>query len=495
MRFLSLGEPARLREAGTLYRPDPGIPVHAWHRHRLGLNNAYSIVGITHTIASHQPMTAIAELARAPVQDWDALICTTSAARAAVRRMIDNTIDDLRERLGATRLPAPQLPIIPIGIHTRDFAHSDAARATARTNLGLTEDDVAILFVGRLIFHGKAHPLPMYLALEQAARDVAATGKRCALILAGIAPTQGQADVFRAEAAQFAPSVRTVLVDGNDRAAFDGAWACADIFTSLVDNFQETQGLTPIEAMAAGLPMVISDWDGYRDLIRDGEEGYLIPTLTLPPGSGYELADRYDLAMDNYDHYTGYLSQLVSVDIGAAASAYARLIRDPNLRRRLGEAGRRRAREVFDWSVIWPRYEALFLELEARRLASPPRRLETRRARSDRDDPFSVFAEYPTSTASPDTRFRYRPGVTREEALARRSLGSTRFANVVQPTPADIEKILAKLGDDAVTLAELGRSTGIANRRLMGAVVWLTKIGVLEHVSSFAAKSSVDAPL
>ena len=39
---------------------------------------------------------------------------------------------------------------------------------------------------------------------------------------------------------------------------------------SLADNIQETFGLTPVEAMAAGLPCVMSDWDGYRDTVRDG---------------------------------------------------------------------------------------------------------------------------------------------------------------------------------------------------------------------------------
>ena len=27
--------------------------------------------------------------------------------------------------------------------------------------------------------------------------------------------------------------------------------------------------------MAAGLPLVVSDWSGYRDLVRDGVDGFL----------------------------------------------------------------------------------------------------------------------------------------------------------------------------------------------------------------------------
>ena len=48
-------------------------------------------------------------------------------------------------------------------------------------------------------------------------------------------------------------------------------WAAADVFLSLVDNIQETFGITPLEAMAAGLPVVASDWDGYRYTMRDSD--------------------------------------------------------------------------------------------------------------------------------------------------------------------------------------------------------------------------------
>ena len=60
--------------------------------------------------------------------------------------------------------------------------------------------------------------------------------------------------------------------------------AASDLFVSPVDNVQETFGLTPIEAMAAGLPSVVSDWDGYRDTVQHVEHGFRIPTLAPPAG-------------------------------------------------------------------------------------------------------------------------------------------------------------------------------------------------------------------
>jgi glycosyltransferase involved in cell wall biosynthesis len=53
----------------------------------------------------------------------------------------------------------------------------------------------------------------------------------------------------------------------------------------LSDNIQETFGIVPIEAMAAGLPVVVLDWDGYKNTVRDGIDGFRVPTLMSGAGS------------------------------------------------------------------------------------------------------------------------------------------------------------------------------------------------------------------
>ena len=46
------------------------------------------------------------------------------------------------------------------------------------------------------------------------------------------------------------------------------------------------------------------------------------------------------------------------------------LVGNPGLRQRLGEAGRRRARDVFDWVVVYRQYQALWAEMERLRQAA-----------------------------------------------------------------------------------------------------------------------------
>jgi spore coat protein SA len=78
----------------------------------------------------------------------------------------------------------------------------------------------------------------------------------------------------------------------------------------------EAFGLVNVEAMASGLPVVASRVGGIVEVVEDGVTGYLVD----PSNMEAELLDR----------------------IGGLA-------RDPELRRRMGEAGRRRVEEKFTW--------------------------------------------------------------------------------------------------------------------------------------------------
>jgi hypothetical protein len=131
---------------------------------------------------------------------------------------------------------------------------------------------------------------------------------------------------FRDGARDFCPSVTAHFLDARTPEVRFPIWQAGDIFTSLSDNIQETFGLTPIEAMAAGLPSVVTDWDGYKDTVQHGEHGMRVPTFSPPPGQGADLADAHGAGIDTYDRYYGYASQFVAVDINATVDAYVSLI-------------------------------------------------------------------------------------------------------------------------------------------------------------------------
>lgn len=484
--WLPADEPDALSQAGTLYYPSPGIGDWAWTR-RLHDQRAYSLCGITHTTASQAVMQAVSELYLAPVQPWDALICTSEAVKQGIAHLLDRWGDYLRERLGAASPPPLQLPVIPLGIDTTAFPTGDRAREARRRwrdRWGLDESAIVVLFLGRLISYAKAHPVPMYLSLERAAR---ATGKSVVLVQAGWFEAETDETAFREGARQHCPSVKAVFVDGREPAVREQVWAAADVFMSLADNIQETFGLTPIEAMAAGLPVVVSDWNGYRESVRHEIDGFRVPTTLAPSGTGREIASEYFTDRLSYGTYVGESAMLAAVDIHACASYLARLFDSPELRRKLGENGRARARSHYDWQVVVAQYEELWLAL-ARRRASQPMCVPVtgdRPANPICDDPMRAFSHYPTHVLGEGTRLRLGQ---MSGAAARDRLFSLWIDTVGQPrrlSPEEIDKIVTWVGQqEPTTVATLFAAFHIDGRsptgqRLLRTLAYLLKFDVL----------------
>jgi phosphatidylinositol alpha-mannosyltransferase len=100
--------------------------------------------------------------------------------------------------------------------------------------------------------------------------------------------------------------------------------AAADVFVAPALD-QESFGIVLVEAMAAGVPVVASDIPGYREVVRDGIDGLLVPRG----------------------------------DPNALAIAIRRVLEDSDLATGLSRAGRERAGE-FSWEVVAPRIESVY---------------------------------------------------------------------------------------------------------------------------------------
>lgn len=463
---------------GCLFRPDPVIGPAAWQRRAAG-ETTYSVCGITHTICSASVMDAIGALAIAPLHPWDAVICTSSAVKTAVDGMLERWIEYLKARLGAAPPLPVELPVIPLGVDCdalADGPDAGLARQTMRHELAAKPDEVVVLYVGRLSFHAKAHPLPLYLALEEAVRR---TSKPVLLALAGWFANDAIRAEFMAGARQFCPSVRLALLDGRVADIRRRVWFAADIFTSLADNIQETFGLTPIEAMAAGLPVVVSDWNGYRDTVRQGIDGVRVSTVLAPPGAGEELALRYAAGADTYDFYVGAASQCAAVDVGACADAFERLFVDAGLRRRMGEAGRAHARADFDWRVIVRRYQELWHELGERRRAAHPPAGDCPRYPL-RDDPFAVFGHYATRQLTPDAIVAAAPGAAARLEIVNRA-AMMNFAASLLATSEEAGHLLALLSRGPCHVEALLSDCPPERRHAwQRTLAWMLKGGIVE---------------
>ncbi|NKC32770.1 glycosyltransferase [Falsiroseomonas selenitidurans] len=487
---LGAAELPRLAETGCLMLPGPDLSGFAWRRRRESRQAAFSLTGITHTIASASAMDAIAGLLVAPVQPWDALVCTSSAVQGAVRRLFQGEAHYLARRLGASRIEGPALPVIPLGVDTTALAPDPAARAEWRARLRVSAQDILVLHHGRLSFHAKGHPLPMFLGLARAAA-AAPAGARVVLLLSGWFADAHQRRAFTEMAKALAPGLAIRLVERPETGTT--LRAAADLFTLLSDNVQESFGLAPVEALAAGLPVVGTDWDGLRDTVRHGVTGFRVPTLLAGPMD--DLAARHDTGMDSYDSYIGGIAQFTAVDVGAAEAAFAALIGDAGLRARMAAAARADALARYDWAVVVRQYHALWAEQATLRRAGRGERAAPLRGEEPmprRPDPGRLFADYPSGRLAPETRLVLAPGLADAAAALARVQALLAVTGIAArrellPSTESFQMLLEGLEAGPATAGALlaGTPPGRAPR-LHRALAWLVKVDVLRQARDAA---------
>lgn len=465
-----------LEQIGALYLPGPGLDVAARLRLR-AQTHAYSLIGVTHTTASHRAMDAITGLLSAPVMPWDALICTSTAVLETVKVLLNAEIEALRWRFGsAIAITLPQLPVIPLGVHCADFDFSAQAKQQARHALGITEEEIVLVFVGRLSFHAKAHPHSMYLAAQEVAVK---TGKKITLLQCGWFGNDAIKASFVDGAARFCPNVRAIFVDGRQPDVARHSWAGADMFISLSDNIQETFGITPIEAMAAGLPVIVSDWNGYKDTVREGVDGFRIPTWMPPPALGEQFAKSHEAGSLTYDIYCGLTCQTISLSMHALVEKLTLLVENPALRQKMGEAGKVHAREQFDWSVIYQQYQALYAHLHALRASPTAKQNAPFHVSPSRLDPFQSFGHYPSALIQPRTRVALSASKALETYCQLIEDPLFNYATQVLPKTGHVEKILSTLEEDVLDLESLAAKTQFTLGETVLAVAVLAKMNLV----------------
>ncbi len=495
-RLWDTHQPSR---CGTLLRGQPYLDELAWLRRSEGLDHHYSLVGLIHTIAPPAIRQRIGATALAPTHPWDALICTSPAVQQAMEAMFDGWAEHLAARVGAVRAPRPQLPLIPLAVDVPNLQRqgSDAkARVVLRQRLSIAADELLVLWVGRLSYFEKAFPQVMFEAVARAAH---ASGQTLHFVLLGWFPG-GDADLklYQQAADLLAPGLKVTVLDGNQPELLAQCWAAADIFLSLVDNIQETFGLAPVEAMAAGLPVVVSDWDGYRYTVRDGVDGFCIPTLGSPGGApGALLAHLHALELETYQTYVGATAQHTAVHVERAAAALTRLAQDPELRRCMGAAGQQRAAQLFSWPAVVAGYGDLFDQLADLRLAADPEEARAGAALQPlRGEPFADFRGFATHVLEPDLWLRLAEGVQPEHLQDRLQVQLHRLYPGLRGQSSEAQQLMLQLQrcPGGCSVQQLLSQAPEARRPyLETTLVWLAKLGCIDWLPATADSAPLSA--
>lgn len=451
------------------------------------LRNAYSaeifpITGPMHSLSYADFPTAFLRHLWPGATPRDCIVATSRAGGRAAEAFFDT----LRAGYGLGDMPGPSIRLVPLGLDPEKAAAKPpepAEKAALRAELDLPADQTLVLVLGRVSHSSKMDLLPLVRALgelfaESAGGGGAPSRGSVSLVLAGWAD---EGDPFPQTVADLGArvglSVRLELRPG-ERRKLKLLRAC-DVFASIADNPQETFGITLLEAQAAGLPVVASDYDGYRDLVADGETGLLIPTIGPAPAENDDAVDMLaPVLFDNQYHLL--LAQRTAVRTDALRTALARLLGDADLRRRMGRAGYERVRAHFLWPDIIERHLALWDELwslpvpDMAVLRRAPHPLELRYSR--------VFASYPSRTLAPGDRLRPgRAGAAmlsgREHPVVYAGLDGFIRADDARKLP-----FLARKGETAGRLAERFRELcpGMNAEAATYHVLWALKHDLLE---------------
>lgn len=172
------------------------------------------------------------------------------------------------------QVPESQLRLVYNGVDTERFApaHRAALREPTRSALGLAEHDVMLLIVAHN-FRLKGVP-----TLVRAVERLAAAGRHVRLVVAGGKPSRGQS----ARAGQGSAALVNYVGPVADPVPL---YAAADVYVQ--PTYYDPCSLVVLEALASGLPVVTSRFNGAGELMTPGVEG----SIVHDPADDVELTD------------------------------------------------------------------------------------------------------------------------------------------------------------------------------------------------------------
>lgn len=316
-------------------------------------------IPLTFTVHSlneqHLIMDFFYPLAHLPFQPYDAIICTSASVKSAIERILDRL-----NKIGFGKPSHYQIHLekIPLGIDVDYFRPLD--QKFCRQKYGIPQNAFVIMWLGRFSDIYKADLYPLIYVFGNLVRNNPC--KNLQLILAGSydrKPSYADKLINLIKDGNIKNRIRIIYSEEIENRA--ELYSACDIFTSPVDNLQESFGLTPIEAMSCGVPQVVSDWDGYRDTVKDGETGFLIQTSWAECMEDIACMDFFPSNTNNRRLLQQYLStRSIAIDCEMYKERLQLLINQPETCRKMGIESRKRAVKHYSISNIIKRTDELW---------------------------------------------------------------------------------------------------------------------------------------
>jgi glycosyltransferase involved in cell wall biosynthesis len=428
----------------------------------------FPITGVTHSLSGRDAVFHTLKVCAAPVLPFDSLICSSNCGKQALKKLFQKTEDnfkDLRIKYNG------RLDVIPLGID--DIYRKVADRQESRRSLGIAPDAFVILSLGRLTPEEKMDYAPFLGAVRQFV--LKNKGKKINLIIAGGADKY-QEKLVRSILKEKQLESITRLFINFENSQKSCLYSASDVYAAAVDNPQETFGLSVVEAMAHECAVVVSDFNGYAELVDHGINGIKLPVFW---GDALRQFDGVSEIM-NFPTYQLLVSQSIAVDFDKMLQAFQRLLDDRQRCGALGKAARKKVEANYFWSDIIKRYCDLWQQLS--------QQAQTYCGRIDKpDNPwemdyYSAFSHYPSNIISTESKvFLSEYGSRMLESSCIPLAYSDISAGIIEPKV--VRMVLDAVGRKVLKveqlLLSLQKDVQISDSAALYYVLWMLKYNLL----------------
>ena len=178
------------------------------------------------------------------------------------------------------KVPEEKIVVIPFGVNLNEFKLNPQKRIEIRKKYNIDENDIVLMLSGYEFKRKGLKYIIEALPLVKSNVKVLAVGEEDPKIYKELAADLGVLDkvIFTG----FVPKIKDY-------------YSTADIF--VFPTTYEPFGITTLEAMATGLPIIISKTAGSAEILEDGKEGLLLDN----PTDSKEIAEKINLLVNNKD--------------------------------------------------------------------------------------------------------------------------------------------------------------------------------------------------
>jgi starch synthase len=308
------------------------VHCHTWYSHFGGilskLNYAIPLVITVHSLEPLRPWKReqlgggydfSVWIEKTALEMANAIIAVSNETRRDIERLFD--VDPTR------------VHVIHNGIDLEQYRRVDSTASLKRHGIDPTKP--YLLFVGRIA---------RQKGIVHLVRAIQFMDKGFQIVLCAGAPDTPEIAVEMKEAVESAAQKRSDIIwieEMVDREAVIELYSHAAVFCC--PSIYEPFGIINLEAMACETAVVASAVGGIKEVVVDGETGFLVP-LEQMKESPFEPTNPEKFSRD-------------------LAARINQLMKDQPLREKFGQAGRKRAEEKFGWSAIAQRTRELYASL------------------------------------------------------------------------------------------------------------------------------------